>query len=80
MGELKSQVAMKKTERVAAVAVATPSKRELDALQVRNVVLDLEMTCFHNEVDVVGQARAEVTKLAHDVEKKCFIFRHGKHA
>lgn len=35
-GELKSQVAMKNFKRVTAVAVAVSSKRESDALKIRN--------------------------------------------
>lgn len=60
---------MKEIERVTAVAVAALSKRESDALKVRNGKLEFEVTRLHSVIDNVEQLHVEVTRLGRDVEK-----------
>lgn len=69
MRELKSQVAMKKIERVPAGAVATSNMRKLGELKVQNEELHSKVTRLHSRIDNVKQLRAEVARLDCDVEK-----------
>lgn len=69
MRELKTQVAMKNVEGVAAVAVAATTKRESDALKIRNAKLNSEMMCVHSEFGDVKQLRAEIARSCNDVGK-----------
>lgn len=55
--ELKLQVAMKKIERVVALAVAASSKRGSNVLRVRNTELDSRMTRLYSKAKLVKRLR-----------------------
>lgn len=69
MRKFKLQVSIKKTKRMAAVAVAASSKLESQGLKVRNAELDSKVTRIYSKVDVFKQLRAAVTRLGRDAEK-----------
>lgn len=69
MREMKSQAAMRDIGRVAAAAVAALSKREPDALNVRNLKVYYKVTRLHKEIDAVKQLCEKVAKFGRDVEK-----------
>lgn len=54
---------------MAAVTVAALSRWELDALNVRHVTLDSEVTRLHSEIDDDKELRAEVIRLGRDAER-----------
>lgn len=67
--EMEPQIAGMATKRMAAVAVADASKRELDALRFRYAELDSGVTRLDSKVNVVKRLRAKTISLGRDVEK-----------
>lgn len=67
--ELKSQIAMKETEHVAAVAVAASIMRKADAPKFQNAKLDFEMIHIRSDIVKDKQLRAKVARLNRNAER-----------
>lgn len=72
--KLEGQAALKEIERVATFIAANASVRVLDALQVRNAMLDSNVRRLYSKVDAVKRLLAKINRSGRDAEKAAASF------